>query len=89
MEETTLARILNFGSLNLDPISRVDAFVQPGETKRYCRPPISSRPRGVSSKSAQRPQSSTRRFFAQAAASVERPVAELWSTSTRISGEPA
>lgn len=33
MEETTLARILNFGSLNLDQVYRVDAFVQPGETK--------------------------------------------------------
>ena len=61
---------------------------QPGETKRYCLPPISSLPRGVSSKSAQRPVSSTRRFFAQAAASVEPPVAEAWSTSTRMSGEP-
>jgi len=28
-----LARILNFGSLNLDQVYRVDAFVQPGETK--------------------------------------------------------
>jgi ribokinase len=28
-----LARILNFGSLNLDQVYRVDAFVRPGETK--------------------------------------------------------
>jgi len=28
-----LARILNFGSLNLDQVYRVDAYVQPGETK--------------------------------------------------------
>ena len=28
-----MARILNFGSLNLDQVYRVDAFVQPGETK--------------------------------------------------------
>jgi len=28
-----LARILNFGSLNLDQVYRVDSFVQPGETK--------------------------------------------------------
>jgi len=28
-----LANILNFGSLNLDQVYRVDAFVQPGETK--------------------------------------------------------
>ncbi|MBA4348083.1 MAG: ribokinase [Clostridiales bacterium] len=28
-----MARILNFGSLNLDLVYRVDAFVQPGETK--------------------------------------------------------
>ncbi len=33
MEETSLARILNFGSLNLDQVYRVDSFVQPGETK--------------------------------------------------------
>ena len=32
-EAPTLARILNFGSLNLDQVYRVDAFVQPGETK--------------------------------------------------------
>lgn len=32
-EALTLARILNFGSLNLDQVYRVDAFVQPGETK--------------------------------------------------------
>lgn len=32
-EAKTLARILNFGSLNLDQVYRVDAFVQPGETK--------------------------------------------------------
>lgn len=31
-----MARILNFGSLNLDQVYRVDAFVQPGETKS-CR----------------------------------------------------
>ena len=29
-EAPTLARILNFGSLNLDQVYRVDAFVQPG-----------------------------------------------------------
>ena len=28
-----MAKILNFGSLNLDQVYRVDAFVQPGETK--------------------------------------------------------
>lgn len=28
-----MARILNFGSLNLDQVYRVDSFVQPGETK--------------------------------------------------------
>ena len=28
-----MARILNFGSLNLDQVYRVDAFVRPGETK--------------------------------------------------------
>ena len=28
-----MANILNFGSLNLDQVYRVDAFVQPGETK--------------------------------------------------------
>ena len=28
-----MTRILNFGSLNLDQVYRVDAFVQPGETK--------------------------------------------------------
>lgn len=32
-EAQTLARILNFGSLNLDQVYRVDAFVKPGETK--------------------------------------------------------
>ena len=32
-EADTLARILNFGSLNLDQVYRVDTFVQPGETK--------------------------------------------------------
>ena len=28
-----MAKILNFGSLNLDQVYRVDEFVQPGETK--------------------------------------------------------
>ena len=32
-EAHTLAKILNFGSLNLDQVYRVDAFVKPGETK--------------------------------------------------------
>ncbi len=32
-EATALARILNFGSLNLDRVYRVDKFIQPGETK--------------------------------------------------------